>query len=261
MARPATPRGGAPRNYPLLGRRRGGVCAAMDVERCGAGRGGAGAVRRGDRRMHPGHPRRGVPSLAAVKNLTSPTSGKTSLHAHPHTHRPRTSAPKLSRGRPASQSCPPKKLPDFTTRFRDARVKTVPHDRGRARSALRGASPAGARSSSPRGAPESTWLHRRPPGGLAAPLVRRTDFDRQSRERRRRPRALGTTPGARPRPGRGRPAVRRGGRAARPERPSRLAPAVGRARRPRYARRGRRGGGAPTRSGARARPSTRGAPP
>ena len=99
------------------------------------------------------------------------------------------------------------------------------------------------------------------PGGLAAPLVRRTDFDRQSRERRRRPRALGTTPGARPRPGRGRPAVRRGGRAARPERPSRLAPAVGRARRPRYARRGRRGGGAPTRSGARARPSTRGAPP
>ena len=59
---------------------------------------------------------------------------------------------------------PPKKTPRLYDSFSRRPSQTVHHDRFRARSAHRGASPAGARSSSPRGAPESAWLHRRPPG-------------------------------------------------------------------------------------------------
>ena len=190
-----------------------------------------------------------APSLDIAQACTLTTHPQTS-HISPRT----LSWP------PGVPIVPPQKTPRLYDSFSRRPSQTVHHDRDRARSAHRGRRPPG------RGRRRPGERRRAPgyigePGGLAAPLVRRTDFDLQSRERRRRPRALGTTPGARPRPGRGRPAVRRGGRAARPERPSRLAPAVGRARRPTYARRGRRGGGAPTRSMARARPSTRGAPP
>ena len=66
--------------------------------------------------------RRRVPSLLAREDLGAERSlTSLKLARSPHTHRPPTSAPELSRGHPASQSCPRLNLPDFTTSSLDKR--------------------------------------------------------------------------------------------------------------------------------------------
>ena len=188
--------------------------------------------------------------IARIKLTRSPTNSQTSRFG-----------PKTLSWPPGVPIVPPKQAPHETTSptlrlvFATPESKPFPASRP-----FRppGASPAGARSSSPRGAPEGTWLHRRPRGAS-----RLRSFAEPTSSVERAPGSgLRATPGARPRPGRGCPAGRRGGRAARPERLGSRRPAVGSPDvRTTYARRGRRGGGAPTRSGTRARPSTRCAPP